>query len=600
MAKNGQYDFYGWASRANTKCSDGRTILKHAFKGNDGKRVPLVWNHNHDLPERVIGHADLQDREEGVYASCSLNDTAEGQRAKELVQHGDITALSIFANQLKQNGNIVEHGVIREVSLVLAGANPGAYIEDVVEHADSKGESAIIYTDEEISLEHSEESEKPKEEQPAQPEQPAQQEQQAEGQAAEKPAEEEQQLAGQSVEHADKEGDDLTVQEVIDSMSDVQREATYLLVGEAYDKGKKDAEKAKEGKEMKHNIFESITNDKGDVLTHSEFSAIMNEAKKGASLKEVFLAHGFENIGNLFPEAQSVNKEPIMVTRDMSWVQRVMHGVHRTPFSKVKSTYAVLTADEARARGFVKGNKKVEQVLAAFKRTTSPHTIYKLQKMDRDDILDITDFDTIAWIKKEMRMLLEEECARAILIGDGRDASDDSHIDPLHIRPIWGDDTVYTVKRILQRAANADDYAFAKAFIRDVVKSRKEYKGSGNPILLTTEDMLTNMLLLEDLNGRVIYDTIDKLKTALRVSDIVTVEVMENQSRTEGNDKYNLLGILVNLNDYNVGADKGGNVNMFDDFDIDYNKYAYLIEGRFSGALVKPYSAITFEEKVSF
>ena len=591
--KDKKYDFYGWATRANTKCSDGRTILKHAFKGNDGKRVPLVWNHNHDLPERVIGHADLEDREEGVYASCSLNDTDEGQRAKTLVQHGDITALSIFANQLKQKGSIVEHGVIREVSLVLAGANPGAYIEDVVEHADSEGVSAVIYTDEEISLEHSEESEKPEEEQPAQPEQPAE-----EKPAEEKPAEEK--PADQSVEHADKEGDELTVQEVIDSMSDVQREATYLLVGEAYDKGKKDAEKAKEGKEMKHNIFESITNNNGEVLTHSEFDAIMNEAKKGASLKDVFIAHGFENIGNLFPEAQSVNKEPFMVTRDMGWVQRVMRGVHRTPFSKVKSTYAVLTADEARARGFVKGKKKVEQVLAAFKRTTSPHTIYKLQKMDRDDILDITDFDTVAWIKKEMRMLLEEECARAILIGDGRDPSDDSHIDPLHIRPIWGDDTVYTVKRVLQRAANADDYAFAKAFIKDVVKSRKEYKGSGNPVLYTTEDMLTNMLLIEDLNGRVIYDTIDKLKTALRVSDIVTVPVMENQSRAEGNDNYNLLGILVNLDDYNVGADKGGNVNMFDDFDIDYNKYAYLIEGRFSGALVRPYSAITFEEKVSF
>ncbi len=383
-------------------------------------------------------------------------------------------------------------------------------------------------------------------------------------------------------------------------MDDMQKEALYLLVGEAYDKGKKDAAEANGGKEMKHNIFEGITNDKGEELTHSAFVEIIEESKKSGSMREAFLAHGFTNIGNLFPEDQPANKEPFMVMRDMDWVQRVMRGVHHTPFSKVKSTYAVLTADEARARGFVKGNKKVEQVLAAFKRSTAPHTIYKLQKMDRDDIIDITDFDVVAWIKKEMRLLLEEECARAILIGDGRDASDDSHIDPLHIRPIYGDDSVYTIKRVLERANGADDYAFAKAFIKDVVKSRKDYKGSGNPVLYTTEDMLTNMLLIEDVNGRVIYDTVEKLKTALRVSDIVTVPVMENVVRAEGNNQFKLHGILVNLSDYNVGADKGGNVNMFDDFDIDYNKYAYLIEGRFSGALVKPYSAITFEEKGSF
>ena len=385
-------------------------------------------------------------------------------------------------------------------------------------------------------------------------------------------------------------------------MTEEQRTVTYLLMGIA-------AEEAKNGgnKDMKHNCFEAKKTelDANGVateteLSHSEFVEIIKDAKRDGSLKEAFLAHGVTNIERLFPEDQLVNKLPEEVKRDQTWAKYVMNHVHKTPFSRVKSTYATMTADEARARGYIKGHQKKEEVIAAFKRSTSPQTVYKLQKLDRDDVIDITDFDVIAWIKGEMRGMLEEEIARAILIGDGRDGSSDDKIDPLHIRPIWGDDAVYTVAKVMEKAQNEDQYAFAKRFIREAVKARKDYKGSGNPVLYTTEDLLTDMLLIEDLNQRVIYDTIEKLKTALRVADIVTVPVMENQVRTSGANQYKLMGIFVNLNDYNVGADKGGAVSMFDDFDINYNKLEYLIETRCSGALVKPYSAVVFEEKGSF
>ena len=577
MAKPEKYDFSGWATRNDIRCSDGRIIRRGAFAEQDGTTVPLVWNHNHVDADNVLGHAILENRDQGVYAYCFFNDTKQGNNAKELVTHGDICSLSIFANQLKQNGGDVIHGAIREVSLVLAGANPGAKIENIMAHGDNSEEEAIIYNDsDEINLAHSEEKEKMEEE-----------------------------------------NKEKTVKDVIDSMTEEQRNVMYALIGEAIESTKgelDDDESNEEENKMKHNAFENEDQTKKEetqTLSHSEFMEIVSEAKRKGSMKDAFLehniteipylAHSITNVGNLFPEAKAVSRVPEVVDRNQTWVGNVMASVKHTPFSRVKSFYMDITADEARAKGYVKGNKKVEEVITALKRTTDPQTVYKLQKMDRDDVIDITDFDVVAWLKGEMRGKLDEEIARAILIGDGRSSSAEDKIDPLKIRPIYGDDATYTVKHILTRATGADDYAFAKAFIKDVVKSRKEYKGSGNPTLYTTEDMLTSMLLIEDTTGRVIYDTIEKLKTALRVRDIVTVPVMENVGRedTGAKKKWNLLGVLVNLSDYNIGADKGGAVNMFDDFDIDYNKMKYLIETRCSGALVKPYSAITFEEEIS-
>ena len=577
MAKPEKYDFSGWATRNDIRCSDGRTIRRGAFAEQDGTTVPLVWNHNHADADNVLGHAILENRDQGVYAYCFFNNTKQGNNAKELVTHGDICSLSIFANQLKQNGGDVIHGAIREVSLVLAGANPGAKIENIMAHGDNSEEEAIIYNDsDEINLAHSEEKEKMEEE-----------------------------------------NKEKTVKDVIDSMTEEQRNVMYALIGEAIEstKGESDDDQSNEEEnKMKHNAFENedqTKKEETETLSHSEFMEIVSEAKRKGSMKDAFLehniteipylAHSITNVGNLFPESKAVSRVPEVVDRDQTWVGNVMASVKHTPFSRVKSFYANITADEARAKGYVKGAKKVEEVITALKRTTDPQTVYKLQKMDRDDIIDITDFDVVAWLKGEMRGKLDEEIARAILIGDGRSSSSADKVDPLKIRPIYQDDTTYTIKRILTRASGADDSAFAKAFIKDVVKSRKEYKGSGNPTLYTTEDMLTSMLLIEDTTGRVIYDTIEKLKTALRVRDIVTVPVMENVGRedTSAKKKWNLLGVLVNLSDYNVGADKGGSVNMFDDFDINYNKYEYLIETRCSGALVKPYSAITFEEEIS-
>ena len=577
MAKPEKYDFSGWATRNDIRCSDGRTIRRGAFAEQDGTTVPLVWNHNHADADNVLGHAILENRDQGVYAYCFFNNTKQGNNAKELVTHGDICSLSIFANQLKQNGGDVIHGAIREVSLVLAGANPGAKIENIMAHGDNSEEEAIIYNDsDEINLAHSEEKEKMEEE-----------------------------------------NKEKTVKDVIDSMTEEQKNVMYALIGEAIEstKGELDDDQSNEEEnKMKHNAFENedqTKKEETETLSHSEFMEIVSEAKRKGSMKDAFLdhniteipylAHSITNVGNLFPESKAVSRVPEVVDRDQTWVGNVMASVKHTPFSRVKSFYANITADEARAKGYVKGAKKVEEVITALKRTTDPQTVYKLQKMDRDDVIDITDFDVVAWLKGEMRGKLDEEIARAILIGDGRDSSSSDKVDPLRIRPIYQDDATYTIKRILTRASGADDSAFAKAFIKDVVKSRKEYKGSGNPTLYTTEDMLTSMLLIEDTTGRVIYDTIEKLKTALRVRDIVTVPVMENVGRedTGAKKKWNLLGVLVNLSDYNVGADKGGSVNMFDDFDINYNKYEYLIETRCSGALVKPYSAITFEEEIS-
>ena len=562
-----EYDFSGWATRNNIRCSDGRTILKDAFKHNDGQTVPLVWNHDHNDPLNVLGHALLENRDEGVYAYCTFNDTDAGRNAKALVEHGDVTALSIYANQLKQQGPNVLHGAIREVSLVLAGANPGAFIDSIIRHGEESDEEAIIYTGEELVLEHADEVKD--------------------------------NFTPPSGNKKDEKGEK-TVQDVFDTLNEEQKTVVYALIGQALDESNQNENNEKEGNDnMKHNVFDQDQKEKENVLTHADMETIISEGKRYGSLKDSFLAHtaqyGIDHIDYLFPDAKNVTNQPDFIKRDDSYVQKVLRGVHHTPFSRIKSTHANITADEARAKGYIKGHLKKEEVFTLLKRTTTPTTIYKKQKMDRDDIIDITDFDVVAYIKAEMRMMLDEEIARAILVGDGRSTSSDDKIPETNIRPIAKDEDLYTIKAPVAVAKDATEDAIAKAFIRTVIKTRKEYKGSGSPTLFTTEDMLTNCLLLEDNNGRIIYDSVDKLATTLRVKEIVPVEVMEGVTRTAGAKNLPLMAILVNLNDYYVGADKGGAINMFDDFDIDYNQEKYLIETRISGALVKPYSAIAFE-----
>ena len=576
------YDFSGWATKANLKCSDGRTIMKDAFKHNDGQTVPLVWNHQHSDPNEVLGHALLENREEGVYAYCTFNDTESGKTAKLLVQHGDVVALSIYANQLKEHMNNVMHGNIRELSLVLAGANPGASIDSVIMHSEDSDEEAIIYTGEDIALFHAEEK-----------------------------ADEEEEV----LEHADKDkteesgaSDEKTVGEVLDSFTEEQKNLMYAIVSEAVDKaiGETDNENDEEteggNNTMKQNVFEQDTQNPEKVLSHSEMETIISDAKRYGSVKESFLAHaeeyGIENIDYLFPEAKNLNNPPEFIKRDTGWVAKVMSGVHHTPFSRIKSMFADITEDDARAKGYIKGNLKKEEVFSLLKRTTTPTTVYKKQKLDRDDIVDITDFDVIAWLKAEMRGMLDEELARAYLVGDGRLASSDDKINEQNIRPIWKDEDLYTIKVPVEVTAANTAEEKAKAFIKAIIKSRKNYKGSGNPSLYTTEDMLTDCLLIEDGIGHPLYDSVAKLATTLRVKEIITVPVMENLTRTDATGNVLALGgILVNLSDYNVGADKGGAINMFDDFDIDYNQQKYLIETRCSGALTKPYSAIAVEFK---
>lgn len=572
-----KYDFSGWATKNNIKCSDGRTILRDAFKHNDGQTVPLVWNHQHNESANVLGHAVLENREEGVYAYCTFNDTEAGKNAKLLVEHGDVTALSIYANQLKQNGSNVMHGTIREVSLVLAGANPGAFIDSIIRHGEFCEDEAVIYTGENLSLEH----------------------------ADQKPSDKEDKAGEDDKGDGKVEGNkQKTIKDVVDSMSEEQKNVLYALVGQALE-GKEMAQSAIEEnnniedggeQEMKHNVFEGKETDNKDVLSHDAMETIFKDAKRYGSLKESFLAHadqyGIKDIEWLFPDAKNVNVPPDFIKRDDSYVQKVMRGVHHVPFSRIKSMHADITADQARAKGYIKGKLKKEEVFTLLKRTTSPTTIYKKQKLDRDDVIDITDFDVVAWLKMEMRMMLDEEIARAILVGDGRLSSDDDKINEMCIRPIATDADLYCVKAKVSVAAAATEDEIAKAFIRTVIKSRKEYKGSGSPTLFTTEDILTNCLLLEDKNGRIIYDTVEKLATALRVKEIVTVEVMEGAKTKVEEQEKPLMALMVNLVDYYVGADKGGAVNMFDDFDIDYNQQKYLMETRCSGALVKPFSAI--------
>ena len=597
-----KYDFSGWATKANVRCSDGRVIAKDAFKECDGKIVPLVWNHQHNDPNNVLGHALLKNRGEGVYSYCSFNDSESGQAAKHLVEHGDISALSILANQLKQNGSEVVHGIIREVSLVLAGANPKAFIEEVVAHSDDPdGGMAVIYFEDKLSLEHGELKDE------AEDVTEQKDESASISHADEKPEEEKK---GEESKPESDSKEDETVADVFNTLSEKQKTAVYAMIGKALENSDSDFDDDSESDEnndenneggkdsMKHNVFDKETEKKDNVLSHDAMSTIIGDAKRFGSMKESFIQHadtyGIEQIDWLFPEPKTLNNPPEFIKRETGWVTDVMNGVHHSPFSRIKSVFADITEDDARAKGYMKGKLKKEEVFSLLKRTTTPTTIYKKQKMDRDDIIDITDFDVISWLKSEMRMMLDEEIARAILVGDGRLASSDDKINEQNIRPIWKDEDLYTIKSQVSVSAGATADDKAKAFIRAAIKARKDYKGSGNPTLYVTEDFLTDMLLLTDEIGHDLYDSVEKLAKKLRVSKIVTVPVMEGLQDAEGND---LLGIIVNLADYNIGADKGGAINMFDDFDIDYNQQKYLIETRCSGALVKPYSAIALTLK---
>lgn len=644
------YDCAGWATRANMLCSDGRTIRKNAFEECDGKIVPLVWNHEHNDPNAVLGHALLKNRDDGVYAYLTFNDTDAGQNAKLLVQHKDVDRLSIWANKLKQMGSDVIHGVIREVSLVLAGANPGAVIDTVLMHGDDSDEEGIIYSGDFIDdiepLFHAYEDKKGDNSQMAnEPKNAsgndksiadvydamtdeqkkavqamigmaitdAKKENQKKKEAQEKL--DNQEKPNNTVKHADdskekSEDDNLSIQDVVNTFTPTQKKVVQALIGmaladaEADDDDSSDDNSDDDNKKggnkgmMKHNVFDEET-DNMDVLSHSEMmelaKTIAEDTKRYGSMKEAFLQHGITNIDYLFPDAQNVNDTPEFIKRDDTWVSEVMNGVHNTPFSRIKSVFADITEDDARAKGYIKGNQKVDEVFKLLKRVTTPTTVYKKQKLERDDLVDIVDFDVVSWIKQEMRMMLNEEIARAILVGDGRNSSSTDKINEQNIRPIWTDEDVYTVKASVKIQKATTDSEKAEAFIKACIKSRKSYKGTGNPDMFMSEDMLTDCLLLEDKNGRVIYDTIEKLATALRVRRIIPVPIMEDLSRVSGANTHLLGGIYVNLTDYNVGADKGGAVSMFDDFDIDYNAQKYLIETRCSGALIKPYSAVAIE-----
>ena len=584
-----KYDFSGWATKNDLLCSDGRTIRRDAFKDNDGKVVPLIWNHDHTDPSNVLGHALLKNVADGIYAYGSFNSNPKARDAATLLAHGDIKALSIWANKLQQRGGDVLHGDIKEVSLVLAGANPAAIIDSVMVHGEESDEEAIIYTGESIchsSGELKDEAEETEE----------------------------------TVEHADdkadepeKSYDDETVADVFETLSEKQKNVVYALIAEAIseNKGEENEDNKEEDSVMKHNVFEQQNGEQQEnVLCHADVKAAFDDAKRYGSLKDSFVAHGLKevtymahadgdygikNIDYLFPEARNVNNTIDFIKREDSWVRDFMSRVHRSPFARVKSVHANITEDEARAKGYIKGNMKKEEVFTLLKRSTTPTTVYKKQKLDRDDVLDITDLDTVALVKGEMRGMLDEEIARAALVGDGRSASDEDKISEVNIRPIWTDADLYSIKVPITVAAGDDDNKKATNFIRAAIKSRKNFRGSGKPVLYTTEDMLSDMLLLTDTTGRDIYDTEEKLCKKLRVSEIVTVPVMEGLTRTVDTKTRTLAGIIVNLQDYNIGADKGGSVNMFEDFDIDYNQMKYLIETRCSGALTKPYSAMVLE-----
>lgn len=640
------YDFAGWATKNNIRCSDGRTIKHGAFSADNGKRVPLVWNHQHDNVRNVLGHADLEERPEGIYAYCSFNATEHGQDAKESVKHGDIVALSIFANQLKQNGGDVVHGAIREVSLVLAGANRGAVIDSVLSHGDISEDSAEIrfvgYDD--LVIRHSDEED----------EDDFEEDEEIENDEDEEDDEEEiPQLDMQdSLEHADESIKDVlktlndkqrkavllvidqiikdnnkeetmshsengdaqneeTIGDVLNTLNEKQRKVVDYLLNEMMKNNNKDSNK-EEDEVMKHNVFEGSENVQ-NTLSHDDIHEIVRVGKQMGSLKDAFnqaieegvIAHadgdyGIKNIDYLFPDYKSMNETPEFIKRDTGWVEDVMKSVHKTPFKRVKSIFADITEDEARARGYIKGKFKKEEVFTLLKRTTDPQTIYKKQKLDKDDLEDLEEnFNVLPWVKSEMQLMFREEVARAILIGDGRPSSSDDKIQENHIRPVYNDEDLFTVKVPVNVAHGADDETIAKALIKAMVKARKQYKGTGNPTFYTTEDQLTDCILIENTLGERLYKSEAEVATAMRASKITTVEPMENKQITinhEGGStaNYPLMGILVNLTDYNVGAKNGGQTEFFEDFDIDFNQQKYLYESRMSGALKKPFSAISF------
>ena len=570
-------DFSGYCTKNDILCTDGLYIRKDAFKAQDGEKVPLVYMHNHKSIDNVLGHAILENREDGVYAYGYFNDSLGGESAKKAVLHGDLNAMSIWAGELVKKGNDVLHGSIKEISLVLAGANKGAFIDTVLAHGHEVDGEGIVYCDSMISveldsIEHS--ADDPKEEEP-----PAQQE---------KPK---------------------TIGEIYNNMSDEEKQVVEALVAQAvFDvtNSQTDIKHSIEGESMKTNVFDQSTQQKSDnVLTHDQMSTIIKDGKRYGSLKQSFLElkaeYGIDQIDWLFPEDHLIDNTPRFINQDTGWVTQVMSRVHHIPFARIKSMFADITADEARAKGYTKGKKKMEEVFTLLKRSTSPQTVYKKQKLDRNDIIDITSFDVVSWLKLEMRGKLDEELARAFLIGDGRSSALDDKIHEENIRPVWTDDDLFTIKHCFEAGTNTADKA--EAFIDACVIARKDYKGSGNPILYTTEEMLTSCLLLKDANRRRIYKDEKELATAMRVSAIVTVPPMEGQKRvvngTDNDGTFNLEGIIVNLNDYYVGADKGGSISMFEDFDIDYNQEKYLIETRCSGALAVPKSAIVLETKAT-
>ena len=596
------FDFSGMATKNDLLCSDGRIIRKDAFKHCDGMKVPLVWNHQHNDPFNVLGHAILHNCDDGVRADCYLNaETSQGKNAKELIKHGDVFGLSIYANGLKQRDNEVLHGDIKEVSLVLAGANPGAFIDSIsFAHGEESDEEAVIYTGEELILSHADKEDDKTEEK-----------------KEEKPMAEEKKEEKQPEDKSEKTVGDV-FEGAMNKLDKDEQDVIYAVIGKAAGGSDDDDDEEEKGGSdtMKHNIFENDEME-NNVLSHSDMQEIFADAKRCGSLREAVenamdggvLAHsidttgmdtatghqtyGFNDASMLFPEYKSLNNPPEWISRKMDWVTKVMSGVHHTPFSRIKSVFADITEDEARAKGYLKGNLKKDEVFSTLKRTTDPQTIYKRQKLDRDDIIDITDFDVVAWIRAEMRVMLNEEIARAIRIGDGRLGSSDDKIQEIHVRPIKNDVPLFNTKIKVNVTSTASPGEVSKEIINSVIRSRKNYKGSGNPTFYTTEDVLTEMLLIEDGIGHKLYKSEAELATALRVKEIVTVEPMENQTVEVGNDTLPLVGIIVNLADYNVGADKGGEINMFDDFDIDYNQQKYLIETRISGALIKPYSAMT-------
>ena len=601
------YDFSGWATRNDLLCGDGRTIRRNAFKDNDGVVVPLVWNHQHNDPNAVLGHALLENRDSGVYAYGTFNDSDQGRQAKALVQNGDVRSLSIWANQLKQIGNDVIHGNIRELSLVLAGANPGAYIDFAIAHSEDEGESFIASYDENIVIYHSDE---PKEEENKEEE--------------EEPMEENKEVLAHAEQTSTPEGEE-TIEEIFNTLSDKQKTAVYAIVGSIVEEEDDD----EGGENMKHNVFDNEEQVTGNYLSHADEEAILDLAKKSScgSLKQAmeiyaeendFIAHGFEDaaLAKLFPEYELTKSgAPELLERDQSWISGVMSKIHKSPISRIRTRQADARIAELRAKGYQKkGDKKtlMEQI-KLLGRQIDPQTVYIKDEMHRDDIIDITDFDVVNYQWTLMRHLMEEELALAALIGDGRDEADPDKIHEAHIQSIWNDAELYTIHKDVDieaartelqgtnTGANfGENYIYAEAIITAALYSREKYKGSGTPDLYCTPHLLNVMLLARDLNGRRIYDSKTDLAAALNVNSIVTVEQFEGKTRDAGGGKTKkLLGLFVNMSDYTFGSTRGGEITRFDDFDIDFNKYKYLMETRLSGALTKVYSAIALEEPVA-